>query len=275
MGKVEFIKKLSTQEFIWERASLIRALINSLTSRIACQLFDVLFIQDHWLQNIIFNKICNDMNFQFHSFHRNLIDKISANFDALPYQKKQSAAFYLREFYNYSPEEVKKNIASILVSSRYLVIRRFSYQIISNNWTKYNEKLIINSWRKYRDVEAAEISVRKLPIKFIQKEFDILEEILVANSFSKLAKLYIRVGKTDKKKLERLKQIDEITYLYTLVKLDKKINNRTAWQIFEKNIDKERAGLMLWCFGRMGLWDVLIDICKRKINKKVFSQIYT
>ena len=62
------------------------------------------------------------------------------------------------------------------------------------------------------------------------------------------------------KNLVELKSIDEITYCYVLAKLDLSLSQTEAISIFESNINDDRIGLLIWSFGQLRLWDVLLEI---------------
>jgi hypothetical protein len=59
--------------------------------------------------------------------------------------------------------------------------------------------------------------------------------------------------------LDELKGIDEISYCYVLSKFDKTVTDIEARKILQNNYKDERIGLLLWSFGQMGLWDLIVE----------------
>jgi hypothetical protein len=70
----------------------------------------------------------------------------------------------------------------------------------------------------------------------------------------------LKVVSFDSSKLNQIRRRDSITYTYILVKLNIKLDDNEALSIFEESKTDDRIGLLIWCFGQMGLWSVLQNI---------------
>lgn len=60
-----------------------------------------------------------------------------------------------------------------------------------------------------------------------------------------------------------LKQL-EITAVYIYLQIDIILQDEEAFTIYERNRNDTRAPLLVWCYGQMGLWNVLERVRKRE-----------
>jgi hypothetical protein len=59
--------------------------------------------------------------------------------------------------------------------------------------------------------------------------------------------------------VNELKNIDQISYSYVLTKFNKKLSDSEAKEFLRNNYKDDRIGLLLWCYGQMGLWDCIVE----------------
>lgn len=71
--------------------------------------------------------------------------------------------------------------------------------------------------------------------------------------------MFLKLGAINFELVEELKDIDGISYCYVLTKFGKTISDIEAKEILKDNYKDERIGLLLWSFGQMGLWDIIVE----------------
>ena len=79
--------------------------------------------------------------------------------------------------------------------------------------------------------------------------------------------LLLKIVDSDKKLVKELTINDPITYVYVLAKSGKKISSLRAWEIAQKYKEDDKIGLLLWCFGQMGLWKTLVKFKETYLDK--------
>lgn len=270
--KINFILALIKKDFLWERSSLINALISSLSPEEACTLLK-LSLSLASIRQYVVAKVLRDVNREFLEVHRALVQDLMNTFDSLTYKEKISCSCILSTLYPALPRDLKLEVAQFLLSSRYVFARRKACKLIQQNWMSEYADLVIEAWDKYKDPEIADVIVEKLPIQLVKENFDALTNVLLKLGPNHLARLYIRLGKFDPEVVDLLRNIDEITYAYVCSKINKQISYSEAIDIFEKNRHSDRVGLLLWAYGQLGLWKVLEKIASRveKLQKEKLS----
>ena len=58
-----------------------------------------------------------------------------------------------------------------------------------------------------------------------------------------------------------------------MTKFERKISISDAKDIIKRNYQDERIGLLMWCFGQMGLWEGIIDYDINYLNKHRLATI--
>ena len=80
-------------------------------------------------------------------------------------------------------------------------------------------------------------------------------------------KLFMKIMGKNGAIIAQLKKDDPITYAYLLTKQGKKLSSSQAWKLAQEHYDSPNISLLLWCFGQMRLWDVLIKFEKSYLKK--------
>jgi hypothetical protein len=80
----------------------------------------------------------------------------------------------------------------------------------------------------------------------------------VASAYQQ-SKLFLRISEKRPDLVIELKDSDEISYAYVLAKTNKVLSDTEAKEFLKNNYKDERIGLLIWCFGQMGLWDRIIE----------------
>jgi len=255
MDRVQYIKNLSHITDLWERGALIPALAACLTPAEACEALDVTFDQPADIRKALLHRIAGDIKNRFLECHSELVGRLIRVFEALPSKKKQTAGYCLKSLSEYLPKEFKDTVIQLLLSSKYIVIRRLAYKILQRPWADHNSPWVEHAWQRHKEVECAVLIIEHFPIAFIEKEIKTLEQI-VAGTWD-MRKLFLHLCQSNKDYLQRLKKLDEISYVYVATKVGIILPISQAESIFEKNKHHEERGLLIWCYGRQGLWPLL------------------
>ena len=263
MSRVKFIERLIEEGFYWERAPLIAALVSCLDSEEACEILDLGFAQEPATRRAILRKIGRDIEYGVQECHYDLTAQLIQAFERLPYSKKNSCGYCLSFLYDYLPEDLQRTIIEFFLTSRYVNIRRRAYKKLRPNWGPEYLSQVSDAWAKHRDFGCALLIAERFPLFYLQEHLAELEQVLVEENPRYLARLFLRVGEVEGNKLEHLASLDEITFAYVSAKLQRPLTKERALRIFESNRLDERIGLLIWCFGQMGLWSVLVRVANR------------
>ena len=77
-------------------------------------------------------------------------------------------------------------------------------------------------------------------------------------------KLFQKIQLSTKEYDGYLSNLDPITYAYLLTIKGETLSSKEAIKLLNLCGKDERVGLLLWCFGQMRLWDVLIKFIKQE-----------
>lgn len=265
-NKVEFIRKYyETGQFIGQ-SQLLSSFISCLDSNDTCSFLDLTFCQDYFLRRLILKKIGNDIEDGLLACHKTLINNIIGSLNTLPNLKKQSAASSLAYLCDFLPENTQNEIILFLLGSKYIGVRKKGYKKV-NKLNSANSWLIEQDWKIYHDFDCARILIDYFPIKFLETNLGEIQEKVLGTSY--LSRLFIRLTQHDPLYLIKLRNIDEITFVYVSFKTKNIVSEELAYSIFENNKHSERIGLLIWCFGKMKFWATLEKISSEMtINSK-------
>lgn len=108
------------------------------------------------------------------------------------------------------------------------------------------------------DNRCAMLIITNFKLKQVLERIDELLQVLDDFQYQKLFK---RIALEAPERLEEMKQYDEIAFVYAMTKIGRSISEEEAWLIFKKSIgDSQRRDLLIWCYGQMRLWAVLLNI---------------
>jgi len=263
MDKTAFIVNLYDSPFFWERSSLINALVAALSPDEACILLDTSFRQSFDLRRSILRKIASDMARGFLAVHRSIVRELLEGFESLPYRKKNACSHALGVMFPSLPHDLRSEVLRFLLESRYVIARRKAYALMQDDWDPEYGSLLEEVWNRHKDLKAAHLIVDQLSYRQVVYRMDALHSVLLEAGFAHLSRLYIRLGAPDPEIVERLADIDGITYAYVCAKIDRRIPDSQALAIFEASKFDERIGLLIWSYGQLGLWTVLENIARR------------
>jgi len=265
-NKIEFIKNFGEINHFSERMALFSAFIACLEPAEACSLLDVDFEQEYIIRRAILKKIGRDIEINLQTCHKELVNSLLQAFENHSYRKKQSSAYCLSFLHDFLPESIQDEIVVFLLQSKYIGIRRTGYKKL-REWRISFSPLIEQNWNIHQDLECAELIIEHFPVEYLETNLEKLQEIVLGTRY--LTRLYLKVAKNNPSYIERLQAVDEITFAYVSVKVNKPFANEQALDIFERQKHNEKLGLLIWCFGQMKLWSVL-----EKINGQLEQAVY-
>lgn len=155
-------------------------------------------------------------------------------------------------------------VLSALVNSRFSQVRTTGYNAVRQlSDDPVLHEVVQRVWKEFGDPLCAVLVVNKMPTEFLQTEFDNLDSAL--RGILARAKLYVRVAEKDPSVLDRLKEKDEIAWTYAKVKLGHPpLSSKDALELFWRNDTHPDLALLLWCFGQMNLYKVLLEIASHQ-----------
>lgn len=264
MNRVAYITHFVDVGFSPERRSLFNAFVSSLSPTEACSALDLNFEQESPRRQAILRKIARDMQTEFGECHYSLIYNLICGCERLPYNKKRACIYCLSYLYHCLPESTQDQLLRFFLDSRYVAIRRTGYKKLRKSWNSSCETLAEDTFRVHQDQECAQLIIDYFSTEYLKENLAVLQEKVVRSPY--LARLYLRVAEVVPSILERLFELDKITFAYVCAKLGRSFEHEQALAIFEQNKYDDRLGLLIWCFGQMGLWPVLETI-KGQIDK--------
>lgn len=138
-------------------------------------------------------------------------------------------------------------------------MRQRGVKILRKQWDPLQESLVKAAWKSFPDFFCALLIVERLDEDFVREHLQGLVEQFRGTRH--LAKPFLRLK--DNLLTEKLSSLDEITYCYVRAKEKRPLQRKEALAIFNRNKLDERVGLLIWSFGQMGLWDVLVTITRQ------------
>ena len=255
MDRVNFLSTFKPIENDSTLKSIFSAMVFCLEPDQACSLLDVSFEQEYRKRLVILKKISHDIENQYSDCHTELLNRLMESLDNLLSNKRQSCGHYLTYLLNYVPDEIKHKIILFFLSSRWKSVRKRGYKYLLENWDDFWATQVEENWRKWSGFGAARLIIEYFPESYLVNNFDILLPILENTYF--IRKFYLKVASSDSSKLNQIRSRDLITYTYILAKLNIKLDKNEALSILNESKADDRIGLLIWCFGQMGLWSVL------------------
>ena len=180
------------------------------------------------------------------------------------FPKRDSCAFVITCLYPHLTKGEQKSILDLFLSSKYTLVRERALKILRQNWDPKYTETIWNMWNKTASETCAKIIIEFFPLEFLKTNYRL---ILPSVPSWLQRKLLIKIMKKNGAIIAQLKKDDPITYAYLLTKQGKKLSSSQAWKLAQAHYDSPNISLLLWCFGQMGLWNVLIKFEKTYLEK--------
>ena len=265
MNKIKYIKQILQDINVSQNhLSLALAFIDTLSAKDTCRLLDPSFNQSPYLRRKILKKMASDIGECYEKCHEELISKLLSQIQMKSFSKRTSCAYAIHYLLPYIPHKNQKNIISSFLFSPYSSIRERAFKILYRNWEKIYVKDILDVWDKYHTDSCAKIIIKHFPISVLLNR---ARDLFTFSTSWRQRSLLLKIINSDKKLVKELTIDDPITYTYVLAKSGKKISSLRAWEIAQKYREDDKIGLLLWCFGQMGLWKTLVKFKETYLDK--------
>ena len=128
--------------------------------------------------------------------------------------------------------------------------------------------MLTKAWLTWRDRDAALLIVEQFESAFLIKNLEKLASDL--NGGGGIPKLFLRVASESPSALPKLRKCDGITYAYVCARLSTPITLMEAKSLLNDYSDDSRLGILVWCLGKFGYWNLLVDLSEKveEIDKK-------
>jgi hypothetical protein len=170
-----------------------------------------------------------------------------------------------------TPLPYVKQIISLLLTSERHNIREYAYKALAEREASDFQGVIVEAWECYKDMACAWLLVTGLPVEIVEEHFD---SLWACGHERFITKLCMVVSLTPKR-LKALRRYDGITYAYVCAKRGISLSDKEAAKLWEEYKTDDRVRLLLWCFGRMKLQNVLskLDLnFKKPVKARVLME---
>jgi len=255
----DLVDRFNTGRFTKLKWARFKALLNCLSPDDACLCaFEMLQTEhDIYMREAMCKKLEVDVSRSgWQECHTLLVDRLVEGIYYLATTRSfQQYAFVLGELAGFeaTPQLVRAKIVPHLLSSQFKSVRKYGYAALKKVAADDFVEEIEATWHKNADVACARLIVNHLPVSIQEKHFDSLYEL--SDDWT-LNRLYQNVSLTPDR-LALLQKSDGITYAYICAKRRVPITDANAAKLWERYSKDERAGLLIWCFGQLEMWNFL------------------
>lgn len=265
MKKIEYINKfLANKPCTPPYSTFASCLINALSPKEACMMFDLSFKQAPLIRKAVLRKMAHDIKINSIAAHKKLVSELVEKVSMPSFPRRDSCAFAITYLYPYLSQKEQGLILSLFLTSKYSLVRERALKILQQNWDPKYTETIWDIWNQTASETCAKIIIEFFPLEFLKTNY----RSIFPNLSSWLQrKLFIKIMGENSAIIAPLKKEDPITYSYLLTKQGKKLSSSQAWKLAQAYYDSPNISLLLWCFGQMGLWEVLIKFEKTYLKK--------
>jgi hypothetical protein len=257
MNKVDYLRQLTeSTRLFYDDAEVLYPLILALSPEEAVAFFDLSFEQHYQVRQWLAKKICIDIQLSMLNVHLELIRDLAAMVNLKGFPKRETCGYALMTLIAYAEFNLQQHVIGILLSSNYRVVRERAYKRLFDHWDNWYCKQIEANWAEFGDKKCMRLIVKHFPKYYLADNFTTLKESL--SSFD-LTSIFVKHPVEFRDQWSVLKEIDEVSYVYILTKAGEVLTIEEANAFLATNYLNDRVGLLLWCFGRMGLWDALVN----------------
>jgi hypothetical protein len=191
-----------------------------------------------------------------------------------PYARRLTLEYLLELLYTRIPSPSRRVILRMFLESRMYRRRKRAYRMMRQDRRIRWKPMLAKAWRAWRDRDAAHLIVDQFESAFLLKHLEKLASDL--DGGAGIPKLFLRVASEGPSVLAQLRKCDGITYGYVCARLSKAISVLEAKSLLKKYKDDARLGILVWSLGKLGHWNLLIDLSEEveDIERKQQRQHY-
>ena len=194
-------------------------------------------------------------------FHEKLIDDIIGGFEKLSPNRRGSVFYCLGELARVAPFNSRAVILRFLLSSRYAAGRRKGLSILESNEISAFRDDIERCALEHREFKALLLLVEHFEPKYLYENRRLILDIF--DEDRGVGRLYLRAAEHEPACVEELREIDGIIFAYAKAKLNQPLSEDDAMLLLEEFCHDDRLGLLIWAFGKMNHWNVLVYAADR------------
>lgn len=201
-------------------------------------------------------EIGNNEDFHF------LIERIYEQMTEVEWVNYTRLRAFLTEIIIHFPDNYLNGFFDYFIKSEKVSDNKKAYKIVSLIWSEEIEKKLWVKFDKTFDENCLDVLIDNGNIKPLVKVFPIIWN----DNFSDYVKrkLLKRVAPINFNKIKFIEESSPISHLYSLVLAEKKISHKKAVKIALKAKNIEEFRFVLWCLGKMQMFDSLVEIATKK-----------
>jgi hypothetical protein len=237
------------------------ALIRCLSPDEVCSLFDSGFGQPYWVRKTLAERISDDVRRDPRPCHARLYDTLPAALPALPAAKRAACAHGLLLLANAVGQEEERRLLTEFLGHSDGNIRKQAYRRIKELPIEVWQDLLRTALVEHADPQGAITLIKQADESTLREDFYLLEALVQAEGYY-LSRLYLRLRGQAPATLDRLRDLDQLSYVYVATKLGIQLPTDEFVTIYRQYLFDHRAGLLVWFCGKAQAWDALIEIEK-------------
>lgn len=259
MDRVSTIEELSNDKGKVEVGSFVNALIRCLSFDESVEALRRSLEGSTALRSAALRKVCSDIQHggaNCAAVVAELREKILHG----PPRRRAGYAYCLVEVARAASKSIQREVQGFLSCSKYVGLRRRGYKLYDPECGESRE-ILEQAWKEFQDQEAAWLIVKEhLPADLLQDKDNLVKALTEG---WQLSRLYLKLAEIDVAHVEELLELDPISYVYAQVKLRRPVRDDQLAAILSDHLGDERLGLLLWCFGELGQWELIVAASER------------
>lgn len=236
--------------------SIYNALVSCLSRNEAseCIMEDQIFFSLP-LRRPIIRKVKQDASKKLSKCHLRLFDDLTLLLrDASGYEQQVASQILCELFGVLELPQRTELIQQLLATEKRSLMRR-ALKLMKQNWQEEYLDIVTRTWAALPTPFVAELMVEHAPFEILRENIPDLITSTIGTRY--LTALFKKVQEHTSRYDNLLLSADPITYIYLLTKSGKRLSAPIAKKLYLENYSNERVGLLIWCYGQMGLWEVL------------------
>jgi hypothetical protein len=261
--KPEDVSSFCESDCHWEKTVMVRAMIECLSLADLCHMLRSEFLYDSYVRDAALRSLASNEQITLNKEYRELLEFFIHQICVLKRKESQAAGLCLLRLAQGCEASLLELAVQSLLDNKYIGNRRRGYKLARNSSAPAAfVPTVKKNWDQVQDLEAARFLIEFADPSFIVEHRHEFTNVCQDMPWL-IAKIYIAAAKVDPSKLQEIREIDPITFMYVATKIGHKVSDEEAMKIFETSVNSDRLGLLIWCLGRMRLSTVLIALSSK------------
>lgn len=236
-------------------ANLVRAFIATFSRKYASSLVLPSLDVSYDIRRPLIQRVADDIRVAPSLGDTSLIEGLFERLDTVDGRTREKVGYILKSLCAEFPKEERTEYSWRLATSKWRPIRRRGYKMFPLPLTENDCERLIASSLNLEDIDGLRLAVKEAPLSCLMANFNDLNRA-TKGDFSR-RRLFLRCAESNKELVEILKEAEPITYTYLREKIEMPITEEEAIRIWKATTPCENDGLLIWCFGKMGLTNAL------------------